>query len=110
MRSQRATNSTTRSGAPSARDSPALTCLNVSLELTRAKTMRLNKNFPPVCAFLALSFFHMNLAAAPATPEPAPPREIPLVEKKFDALSDKNPTGDGQTALAISPDKWKHAE
>ncbi len=39
-----------------------------------------------------------------------PPREIPLVEKKFEELSDKRISKDGQEALKINPEKWKHAE
>jgi hypothetical protein len=39
-----------------------------------------------------------------------PPRETPLVEKKFEQLPDTKISGDGKTALAIAPEKWKHAE
>lgn len=40
----------------------------------------------------------------------APPRDVKLVEKPFDALSDKEPHEKGTLALGISPEKWKHAE
>jgi hypothetical protein len=39
-----------------------------------------------------------------------PPREMPLVEKKFEELADTNLGADGKTALGIAPEKWKHAE
>lgn len=39
-----------------------------------------------------------------------PPRDVPLVEKKWDQLPDKFVNAEGQTALAINPDKWRHAE
>ncbi len=48
-------------------------------------------------------------ATASAAPKP-PPREIPLVEKKFEDLGDKDITDYGKKALGIDPDKWKHAE
>ncbi len=40
----------------------------------------------------------------------APPREIPLVEKKVTELSNMDVSKDGQIALSVNPDKWKHAE
>lgn len=49
-------------------------------------------------------------AIGTATPEAAPPREIPLVEKKMAALSNTEITGEGAKALAINEAKWKHAE
>ncbi len=39
----------------------------------------------------------------------APPRDVKLVEKPFEALSDKEPHDKGKLALGISPEKWKHA-
>jgi len=39
-----------------------------------------------------------------------PPRDIPLVEKKWGELSDQQIGNYGTIALAIKPDKWKHAE
>jgi hypothetical protein len=35
---------------------------------------------------------------------------VPLVEKKWDDLSNKEPSENGTKALAINPAKWKHAE
>ena len=48
-------------------------------------------------------------ASSPASPQ-EPPRDIPVIEKKWDDLSDKEIGKDGEIALAIKPDKWKHAE
>lgn len=39
-----------------------------------------------------------------------PPRDIPLVEKKWDELSNHDVSPTGAKALAINPEKWKHAE
>lgn len=39
-----------------------------------------------------------------------PPREVRLVEKPFNALSDTDPHDKGKLALSIAPEKWKHAE
>jgi len=39
-----------------------------------------------------------------------PPSEVPLVEKPWDELSNKEVSPDGEKALAIAPEKWKHAE
>ncbi len=39
-----------------------------------------------------------------------PDREVPLVEKPFDQLSNQDLDALGQKALAIKPDEWKHAE
>lgn len=46
---------------------------------------------------------------APAANLP-PPREIPIVQKKFEQLTDQNLSADGAKALTINPEKWKHAE
>ncbi len=40
----------------------------------------------------------------------AAPREVKLVEKPWEALSDKEPRDKGKLALGIAPEKWKHAE
>ncbi len=40
----------------------------------------------------------------------APTREVPLVEKKFEMLSNQTISASGRAALSILPDKWKHAE
>lgn len=37
-------------------------------------------------------------------------RDIPLVEKKFTDLSNQQISADGQKALGIDPERWKHAE
>lgn len=47
---------------------------------------------------------------AGSMPGGQPPREIPLVEKKWDALGDKEVSEEGRIALDIAPAKWKHAE
>jgi len=48
--------------------------------------------------------------ALPNTTAPEPPREIPLVEKSRDALSNQDVGEEGRLALDIKPEKWKHAE
>ncbi len=40
----------------------------------------------------------------------APSREVPLIEKKFEELSNQKISPDGKKALEIAPEKWKHAE
>src|SRR5438874_716867 len=49
-------------------------------------------------------------APAAGSNNPAPPREVPLVEKKFEQLSNQQISEDGRQALAINPAKWRHAE
>jgi len=44
------------------------------------------------------------------SPNGEPPRDIPLIEKPFNELSDQQVDDLGQKALAIKPDQWKHAE
>lgn len=39
-----------------------------------------------------------------------PPRDVPLVEKSWDDLSNKEVGDYGQLALAVKPQEWKHAE
>ncbi len=39
-----------------------------------------------------------------------PPRDVKLVEKKWEALTNRRVGPNGQKALAINPSKWKHAE
>ena len=52
-----------------------------------------------------------SLAAMPlGGSESQPPRDIHLVEKKFDQLSNRDVDSLGSRALAIAPAKWKHAE
>ena len=53
-----------------------------------------------------------------ATPKPlfpppavsAAPRDVKVVEKPWEALSDKETRDKGRLALGIAPEKWKHAE
>lgn len=47
---------------------------------------------------------------SPALPRNEPPRDVKLVEKKPDDLSEHQMTPDGYTALKINFEKWKHAE
>ncbi len=70
------------------------------------------KKFPLALFFALFATFAVQSFAAigTATPEAAPPREIPLVEKKLDDLTNKELSEDGVKALAINPAKWKHAE
>jgi hypothetical protein len=49
-------------------------------------------------------------ATPPGTFAPEPPRDIPLVEKRWEDLSDKQLGKYGTIAMAIEPAKWKHAE
>jgi hypothetical protein len=58
---------------------------------------------------------HAQFAATPspspaATANPSPPHDIPLIEKKWDELSNQDVGEDGRIALAIKPERWKHAE
>jgi hypothetical protein len=50
------------------------------------------------------------LGAPAAAANQPPPRDVPLVEKKFDDLSNKNTSAEGKVALSINPEKWRHAE
>ncbi len=50
-------------------------------------------------------------ASSLLTPGNAPPaRDVPLIEKKFEELSNQKISADGKKALDINWDKWKHAE
>ena len=70
---------------------------------------KIMKPFLPRPAFaLALAFSTNALAQLPAA-NPAP-KDVKLVAKKFEELSDHAPSGDGVKALAINAAKWKHAE
>jgi len=51
-----------------------------------------------------------SLLAPPANTNAPPPREIPLVVKKFEQLSDQTVSEDGRKALDLNPTKWRHAE
>ena len=45
-----------------------------------------------------------------ATPSDEPARDIPLVEKSWDQLTNAYVSPEGKIALSINPEKWKHAE
>ena len=49
-------------------------------------------------------------AAPGAQPASPPPREVPLVEKKWETLANTDVSEAGKIALGIAPEKWKHAE
>lgn len=49
-------------------------------------------------------------ATPAAATNAAPAREVPLIEKKLEELSNREVSADGQKALAINAAKWKHAE
>jgi hypothetical protein len=51
-----------------------------------------------------------SIFARPAATPAGPPREVPLVEKKWEDLANHHVSSPGQKALALNPDKWKHAE
>src|SRR2546428_5615623 len=72
--------------------------------------MRAVKHCAAIIAALALPVLPASAALGSPTPEPAPPHDIPLKEKKWDELADKNVSSNGEKALAINPQKWKHAE
>lgn len=49
-------------------------------------------------------------AASATSANPPPAREVPLVEKPIEQLSTQEVGEFGRKALAINPQKWKHAE
>jgi len=49
-------------------------------------------------------------SATPIDADQPPARDIPLVEKPWDQLSNKEVGEDGEKALQIKPERWKHAE
>ncbi len=51
-----------------------------------------------------------NTGPGSTTTNAAPSREVPLVEKKVEALSNQELSNEGKKALSINPEKWKHAE
>lgn len=59
-----------------------------------------------LCLLVAL----MSGAALALESDTQPPRDIRLVEKKFEALANQDTNPMGVKALAIEPTKWKHAE
>ncbi len=71
-----------------------------------------------ICWALALLGGAAWAQAPAATPRPffaqpaasAAPRDVKLIEKPFEALSNQEPNEKGKLALGISPEKWKHAE
>jgi hypothetical protein len=63
------------------------------------------------------TFIPPELILVPTTPIPAAslpagegPRDVPLVEKRWEDLSDKKVGTNGALAMAIEPTQWKHAE
>lgn len=50
------------------------------------------------------------IALSSATAQISPPRETPLIEKKWEATDQTGISENGHSALKINPDKWKHAE
>lgn len=61
-----------------------------------------------LCLLLLLTFF--SIASGALDAGDAPPRDIRLVEKKLEALSNQDTSPLGAKALALAPAKWKHAE
>lgn len=70
--------------------------------VTRCAVAQLPSTLPPMATPPPMN------AGAPSTGEP--PKDAPLVEKKWEELSNQDVTDDGAIALKIKPDKWKHAE
>jgi hypothetical protein len=78
-------------------------------------------DIPALAALLAVAILGSSTTPAEAqfprpgvaTPAPRnepPPRETRLVEKKLEQLPSQPTTDYGTKALAIDPDKWRHAE
>lgn len=55
---------------------------------------------------ISLAFIAVTAAFA----EDEPPREVKLDEKKWEELSNHDVSAEGQKALDIDPEKWRHAE
>ncbi len=62
---------------------------------------------PGVTPFTSTTLTRVTPPPPPSSP---PAREIPLVEKKVEELSNQQMSKNGQLALGINPAKWKHAE
>ena len=88
-----------------------------------ARHFRTDRPTASICAFLICAALLAGLAhaqvAAPATPRPfgtpaptnqAPARDVPVVEKKFEELSNTDLSDIGKKALLINATEWKHAE
>jgi hypothetical protein len=69
----------------------------------RCKTRKISTRFSAILVLLA------TLPVAVLADEP-PPRDEPLLEKSWEALSNQDAGDLGRKALAIKPEKWKHAE
>ena len=68
---------------------------------------------PALILSTAQAQFTLPAAATTGTmarPIPEPPRDISLVEKKWEELGNHAVGKDGELALSIKPEKWKHAE
>lgn len=66
--------------------------------------------FMLAAAFPAPAQFPSSSPGSGFQQAPEPPRDIPLVEKSRDQLSNQNFGAEGKLALSIKPEKWKHAE
>ena len=65
-------------------------------------------NFKWLRLVLLSGIFFAGRSFAQELPEPS--RQTPLIEKKWDQLSNQQVGDYGTVALAIKPEKWKHAE
>jgi hypothetical protein len=84
-----------------------------AIHKTHLRNIQVKHAAPSILLALFATFvvpFSAKAALGTPTPEPAPPREIPLVEKKFADLSNRDFSEEGRKALAINEAKWKHAE
>ena len=66
--------------------------------------------FAPAAAPAAMPFQGFSNTTGAGGTGGEPERDVPLVEKPFNQLSDQRVDELGQKALAIRPDDWRHAE
>jgi hypothetical protein len=89
---------------------------NATFKWLHHRRVQMAAGFILLAGILALPHATAQFPSPSASPSalqtslPEPPRDIPLVEKKWEELSDKNVGEYGEIALAIRPEKWKHAE
>jgi len=76
----------------------------------RLRTQKICVNLRNLRICLWLMFLGLSGVACAMEADAPPPRDIRLVEKKFDALANQDAGPLGAKALAIAPAKWKHAE